>query len=64
MGNGRSQELIRRRDEKLHERYAYYIERRHLPEEEALKLLADREFFISQEQIIEILNKHGSSSFH
>lgn len=57
IGNGRSPELIKRRDEKLCKRYAYYIEWKHLSQEEALRVLADQEFFISQEQIIEILNK-------
>lgn len=57
MGNGRSQVLIRVRDEKLRKRYAYYTEYKHLSKEQALKILADQEFFISQGQIIEILNK-------
>lgn len=63
MGEGRSPELIRARDERLCKRYAYYIEQEQLSQEEALRILADEEFFISRERIIEILNKHGSNSF-
>lgn len=57
MINSRSQELIRLRDEKLRKRYAYYTECKHLSKEQALNILANEEFFISQEQIIKILNK-------
>lgn len=57
MGKGRSPELIRARDEMLYNRFTYYIEQKQLSQEEALRILADEEFFISQERIIEILNK-------
>ncbi|MDB9154330.1 hypothetical protein [Parabacteroides distasonis] len=52
MGKGRSPELIRARDEMLYNRFTYYIEQKQLSQEEALRILADEEFFISQEQII------------
>jgi len=56
MGNGRSPELIRLRDERLRKRYAYYTEYKHFSKEQALKILADEEFFVSREWVIEILN--------
>ena len=44
---GRNQELIRKRDEQLCRRYYYWTEKQRLRFDDALRILSEQEFFIS-----------------
>lgn len=57
MAKGRDKELIKLRDEALCRRYYYWTERRRLRFDDALKILSDREFFISEERIMAIIRR-------
>ena len=50
MGKGRDKELIRLRDEALCRRYYYWTEVQRLRFDDALRILSEREFFISEER--------------
>ncbi|MGL5682650.1 MAG: hypothetical protein ACRDDZ_06270 [Marinifilaceae bacterium] len=58
MPRGRSQELISKRDEKLCRRYHYWTEVQRLRFDDALRILSQEEFFISEERIMVIIRKH------
>ena len=51
MGKGRDKDLIRKRDEALCRRYHYWTERQRLRFDDALRILSQQEFFISEERI-------------
>ena len=55
MGKGRDKELIKLRDEALCRRYYYWTEIQRLRFDDALKVLSEREFFISDMQISTLL---------
>ena len=55
MAKGRDKELIKLRDEALCRRYHYWTERQRLRFDDALKILSEREFFISEERIMAII---------
>ena len=55
MGKGRDKELIKLRDEALCRRYYYWTEIQRLRFDDALKVLSEREFFISEERIMTII---------
>lgn len=57
MGKGRDKELIKLRDEALCRRYYYWTERQRLRFDDALKILSEREFFISEERIMAIIRR-------
>lgn len=57
MAKGRDKELIKLRDEALCRRYYYWTERRRLRFDDALKILSEREFFISEERIMAIIRR-------
>lgn len=57
MGKGRDKELIRLRDEALCRRYYYWTEVQRLRFDDALCILSEREFFISEERIMTIIRK-------
>ena len=57
MKKGRNKELIKLRDEALHRRYYYWTEVQRLRFDDALKLLSEREFFISEERIMGIIRR-------
>lgn len=57
MGKGRDKELIRLRDEALCRRYYYWTEVERLRFDDALKVLSEREFFISEERILSIIRR-------
>ena len=57
MARGRDKELIRLRDEALCRRYYYWTERQRLRFDDALKILSEREFFISEERIMAIIRR-------
>lgn len=57
MAKGRDKELIRLRDEALCRRYYYWTERQRLRFDDALRILSEREFFISEERIMAIIRR-------
>jgi hypothetical protein len=57
MSKGRDKELIRLRDEALCRRYYYLTEVQRLRFDDALRILSEREFFISEERIMTIIRK-------
>lgn len=57
MGKGRDKDLIRLRDAALCRRYYYWTEKQRLRFDDALKILSEREFFISEERIMSIIRK-------
>ncbi|MCI7614778.1 MAG: hypothetical protein MSS61_05435 [Bacteroidales bacterium] len=52
---GRDKQLLSLRDRKLYERYYYWTEVRRLRFDDALRILSEREFFISEGRIIYII---------
>ena len=57
MKKGRNKELIKLRDEALYRRYYYWTEVQRLRFDDALKLLSEREFFITEERIMSIIRR-------
>ena len=57
MAKGRDNNLIELRDEALCRRYYYWTEVQRLRFDDALKLLSEREFFISEERIMSIIRR-------
>ena len=52
---GRDRKLIELRDAALCRRYYYWTEKQRLRFDDALKILSQREFFISEERIMSII---------
>ena len=57
MGKGRNKDLIKKRDSKLCARYYYWTEVKRLRFDDALRLLSEEEFFISEERIMTIIRE-------
>lgn len=57
MGKGRDKELVRLRDEALCRRYYQLTEKQRLRFDDALKILSNQEFFISEERIMAIIRR-------
>ena len=57
MSKGRNKDLIKLRDEALCRRYYYWTEVQRLRFDDALRLLSEREFFISEERIMSIVRR-------
>lgn len=57
MGKGRDKQLIALRDEALCRRYYYWTEEKRLRFDDALTLLSQQEFFISEERIMSIIRR-------
>ncbi|MBD5346498.1 MAG: transposase [Bacteroides sp.] len=57
MAKGRDKELIKLRDAALCRRYYYWTERQRLRFDDALRILSEREFFISEERIMVIIRR-------
>lgn len=57
MAKGRDKKLIKLRDEALCRRYYYWTERQRLRFDDALRILSEREFFISEERIMAIIRR-------
>ena len=57
MPRGRDKDLIKRRDEALCRRYYYWTEVQRLRFDDALKVLSNEEFFISEERIMNIIRR-------
>lgn len=58
MAKGRSKNLISLRDEKLIRRYYYWTEIRRRRFDDALAILSQEEFFISEARIMAIIRKN------
>ena len=56
---GRNKELIRKRDEQLCRRYYYWTEKQRLRFDDALRILSEQEFFISEERIMAIIRRYS-----
>ena len=57
MAKGRDKKLIELRDEALCRRYYYWTEVQRLRFDDALRILSEREFFISEERIMTIIRR-------
>jgi len=57
MAKGRDKDLIRRRDEALCRRYYYWTEKQRLRFDDALRILSQNEFFISEQRIMAIIRR-------
>lgn len=57
MAKGRDRKLIELRDEALCRRYYYWTERQRLRFDDALRILSEQEFFISEQRIMAIIRK-------
>lgn len=57
MGKGRNKELIKLRDAALCRRYYYWTEKQRLRFDDALRILSEREFFISEDRIMAIIRR-------
>lgn len=58
MSRGRSSELITKRNEALLRRYYYWTEIQRLRFDDALKILSEKEFFISVDRIMAIIRSN------
>ena len=59
MSKGRNKNLIRLRDEALCRRYYYWTEVQRLRFDDALKVLSEKEFFISEDRIMNIIRRES-----
>lgn len=58
MPKGRNKELIAKRDEALLRRYYYWTEKQRLRFDDALRILSEQEFFISEQRIMAIIREN------
>jgi len=58
MVKGRNKDLIRRRDDELCRRYYYWTEKQRLRFDDALRILSQNEFFISEQRIMAIIRRY------
>ena len=58
MPRGRNQDLIKARNEKIAQRWYYWTEKQRLRFDDALKILANQEFFLSEDRIMHILREY------
>ena len=54
---GRNKKLIDRRDEKLLSRYYYWTEVERIRFDDALRVLSEDEFFLSEERVLKIIRE-------
>lgn len=57
MPKGRDTELIKKRDAALCRRYYYWTETQRLRFDDALRILSEQEFFISEQRIMSIIRR-------
>lgn len=55
---GRNRQLIERRNEKIAQRWYYWTEKQRLRFDDALKILAYQEFFLSEDRVMKILREY------
>jgi len=58
MPRGRNKDLIKARNEKIAQRWYYWTEKQRLRFDDALKILSQQEFFLSEDRILYILREH------
>lgn len=58
MSRGRNRELIEKRNEKLAQRWYYWTEQQRLRFDDALKILSQQEFFLSEDRVMTILREY------
>lgn len=59
MPKGRDSSLINRRNEALLRRYYYLTEKERLRFDDAIRILSENEFFISEERVMTIIRDFG-----
>lgn len=59
MPKGRDKNLIEKRNEALIRRYYYWTESQRLRFDDTLKILSEKEFFISQDRVTSIIRDFG-----
>ncbi|KAA6347835.1 hypothetical protein EZS27_004700 [termite gut metagenome] len=59
MSKGRNKQLIKKRDEYLCRRYYFWTEVKRLRFDDALRILSEQEFFLSEERILSIIRQSG-----
>lgn len=60
MAKGRNKYLIEKRNEALCRRYHYWTEIQRLRFDDALRILSEQEFFISEERILAVVRENVS----
>lgn len=60
MNKGRDKRLIKLRDQKLIERYYYWTEVKRRRFDDAILILSESEFFISQQRVLYIIRQNNS----
>lgn len=63
MGRGRNRSLIDRRDEKLLLRYYYWREVRRLRDDDILRIMSEREFFLTPSTIWRVICKKDDGTY-
>lgn len=58
MPRGRNKALIEKRNEKLAQRWYYWTETQRLRFDDALKIISQQEFFLSEDRIMTILREY------
>lgn len=58
MPKGRNKDLIEKRNEKLAQRWYYWTETQRLRFDDALKILSQQEFFLSEDRVMAILREY------
>ncbi|WP_418981712.1 transposase [Alistipes sp.] len=59
MPKGRNKQLIANRNEALCRRWYYWTEMERLRFDDALKILSEREFFISEQRVLAIIREYS-----
>lgn len=59
MPRGRSKSLIKKRDEALCRRWYYWTEEKRLRFDDAVKILSEQEFFISEQRVLAVIRQYS-----
>lgn len=59
MPKGRNKQLIANRNEALARRWYYWTEQQRLRFDDALKILSEREFFLSEQRVLAIIREYS-----
>ena len=54
---GRNKTLIEERNKKIYERYFYWTEVKRIRFDDALKIVSQKEFFLSESRVLQIIRK-------
>lgn len=61
---GRDQKLLAARNAKILERFIYWTEEQRLRSDDAITILANQEFFLTEQTILKVLNEAYSADGH